>query len=337
MSGLSPAGASFVSLFTSALLHGIYTVLFFIALSFFWRGKGFLSLPLKILTIIPYLISTVHLSLSFWETFHAFAIHHNADKVFNHQKGWIFVAHLGMELVSCIIVDFILIWRAWVLWAYNWRSVVLPCALLFGSTVTGVVGVWQQSRAHIEGVVRGSGWALAFAILVMLTNVVSTGLIAGRIWWYIRDMRKRQHRNAKHSSLTILLVLIESGALYLGALIVFAILAVLGNPGVIIVVDVIARITGIAPTLIVVLVALRLDMESRKNDQLRHGSAEMSGFTEQNYFPSIVSMANNPSSSVLPHVTKESEDISTTQESDGQITSVEYIRPYPTRSYVSSR
>lgn len=337
MSGLSPAEASFVALFCSALLHGIYTMLFFIALSFFWRGKGLLSLPLKILTIIPYLISTVHLALSFWETFHAFAIHHDADKVFNHQKGWIFIAHLGMELVSCIIVDFILIWRTWVLYAYDWKYIVLPCALLLGSTVTGVVGVWQQSLAHIEGVVRGSAWALAFAILVMLTNIISTGLIAGRIWWYIRDMRKRHLANTSSSSLTILLVLIESGALYMGTLVVFAILAVLGNPGVIIVVDVIARITGIAPTLIVVLVALRLDMESRKNDHIRRGSVEISGFTEQNYFPSMASMTRKPPSLSAPNTVEDSENAYRMQVSGGQITTVEYIRPYPTRSLVSSQ
>ncbi|KAF9018127.1 hypothetical protein BDZ89DRAFT_1140202 [Hymenopellis radicata] len=279
----TPAGATFVALFCSASLHGIYTVIFFGAVHLFWQRKGLpvskLGTIIKIMTCLMYIFSTVHLALAMHQDYEAYVVNVDANQVFANQGDRYIIAQVSIEIVNCVMADLILIWRAWVLCNRDWRTVAAPCCLLLGTIVCGVGLInggakTNSSNAHFSDIFSSTlnAWELSFAAFVFLTNIIATSLIAGRIWYHRRMMQKANLRMLTGKYLNIILIIVESGSLYLLSWVLFMVMVIIGHPAFVVVVDSIAQITGIIPTLIVVLVSLKADAES----QMSHSTSYFS-------------------------------------------------------------
>ncbi|KIK62676.1 hypothetical protein GYMLUDRAFT_488155 [Collybiopsis luxurians FD-317 M1] len=146
------------------------------------------------------------------------------------------VALRGLYIVANIIADILLIYRCYILWAK--RKWVIAGPIILSATSTGLAiadvilegHLIQNSLAapkpgktvSLANVIFRT-WNIfeAFLGVNLLTNLILTGLIAGRLWWMSHTTRKDLGDNLSdgRSMKNVTAMVIESGLLYPLALI----------------------------------------------------------------------------------------------------------------------
>ncbi|KAF8917190.1 hypothetical protein CPB85DRAFT_215648 [Mucidula mucida] len=123
---------------------------------------------------------------------------------------------IGVFIVI-VIVDAVLVYRCWVVYLHSWKVIAVPAALWFGTTATVIFYVYNTVALHVGTPVDTARLEHALEAILSLTivqNIVSTGLIAGRIWRIDRESAKFRTRRTQKSHLqTVTRIVIESGLL----------------------------------------------------------------------------------------------------------------------------
>ncbi|KAE9404517.1 hypothetical protein BT96DRAFT_935654 [Gymnopus androsaceus JB14] len=112
-----------------------------------------------------------------------------------------------------LMADTIIVWRAWAIWdnrPVHW----LLSILMFANIGVNIADSVADTRAELEDLVSGVtlDWvnvALSFAV-----NVVATSLIAYKAWDHHKAVKGISTRNKKTPVESILLLLVESGAIF---------------------------------------------------------------------------------------------------------------------------
>ncbi|KAK0232021.1 hypothetical protein EDD85DRAFT_792929 [Armillaria nabsnona] len=154
--------------------------------------------------------------------------------------------------LSLIIADCTIIWRCWVVWAHNWKVIILPISFVIAGIVCGVNVVVHQFMVSVDDETK-TNWVVATIASTFGTNILCTTLIVARIIHVARG-----HRGIMGGIRTyrrVLEILVESAALYSITFVVFMILYPLGGNGYMYPQALIFPVTGIAPTLIILRVA----------------------------------------------------------------------------------
>ncbi|KAH8822292.1 hypothetical protein DL96DRAFT_1620643 [Flagelloscypha sp. PMI_526] len=245
----TPERAAFVALFCETFLHGTYTILFVCTMYLFWKRGSFsrsgLGAFIRILTILLYAISTIHLILAFTVAYRSFAVTQDANVVFDDFD-------LKKNVLNlCILADIILTWRVWALLT---AGMALKGLSENGGSTASFSVVFSPSVAP---------WTYALACSVLITNVLCTGLISWKVGCHHRTLRKAGLAHLASTYRWIALIICESGALYLAAWILFITFAIIDHPALFTVTDMLAQLTvRIVPTLVVVLVSMKADSVS---------------------------------------------------------------------------
>ncbi|KAH9841392.1 uncharacterized protein C8Q71DRAFT_853791 [Rhodofomes roseus] len=175
------------------------------------------------------------------------------------------VAKVGLHTVNSIIGDSVVVWRCFLVWGRNWKMCLLPIILVCGSAICGFGQTVYFARgqkyhsAFAPALVRWNGSLFS---LSLATNIVVTGLVALRAWYMLR----LTGGVAGFRYWRILVIIVESGMIYSIALICEVTLYFLGLNSFYIVYDPIGQLTGIVPTMIIILAGLHLtsnDVQSR--------------------------------------------------------------------------
>lgn len=128
---------------------------------------------------------------------------------------------MNWTMIGLLVVnDSIIVWRAWILCATRRSLVVGPFILLLGTFATSIAfvsltsnrGGYNAYYAHGEPI-RGT-LLYASGALTAATNIVSTLLIAYRLWAYRKQWDAGILGSRWSFAQRILLMIIESGALY---------------------------------------------------------------------------------------------------------------------------
>ncbi|KAJ8072544.1 hypothetical protein PM082_016103 [Marasmius tenuissimus] len=89
-----------------------------------------------------------------------------------------YVAKESLILASIIVGDGMIIHRSWIIWGRRYIIIILPTVLLISLIASGI---WATN--HLRGEERDKGkWRIAYALLVMLTNLSAASLMTWRIW-----------------------------------------------------------------------------------------------------------------------------------------------------------
>ncbi|KAK0232046.1 hypothetical protein EDD85DRAFT_846249 [Armillaria nabsnona] len=161
---------------------------------------------------------------------------------------WWNTTALTATAVNLIIADSTMVWRCWVVWAHNWKVIILPIFLVIGEIVCGMHVVVRQSTVLLNSK-TGENWALATMAITLGTNILCTALIVTRIIYVARG-----HRGIMGGIRTyrgVLEILVESAALYSITFVVLMILYPLKGNGYLYPQALVLLVTGIAPTLII--------------------------------------------------------------------------------------
>ncbi|KAK0442150.1 hypothetical protein EV421DRAFT_2019614 [Armillaria borealis] len=154
---------------------------------------------------------------------------------------------LNLIIAACTII-----WRCWVVWAHDWKVIILPIFFVIGEIVCGINGV-NQFTVMLNNK-TGTNWTLATMATTLGTNILCTALIVARIVYVARG-----HRGIMGGIRTyrgVIEILVESAALYSITFVVLMILYSLKGNGYLYPQALVLPVTGIAPTLIILRVAL---------------------------------------------------------------------------------
>ncbi|KAI0053644.1 hypothetical protein FA95DRAFT_471060 [Auriscalpium vulgare] len=226
-------GMALAGILIEMYLYGINTLLFALTLHTLFQKirKNRTNQCLALAMIVMYLVATVSALLD------AFAIGSLATTLDITEARLIRLATLdniaeSLPYMNAIIGDAIVIWRAWVIWGRSWRAAIGPIILLLSSLAVVLVQLILQNRPGYlipaaEGLVSTTTiyrLSVASYALTLSTNAVTTAMIAYRTWLHYRSSLTVRIRIGRNRALAVLLLLVESGAIYctiwIGAIVV---------------------------------------------------------------------------------------------------------------------
>jgi len=249
--------AALIGFVCEAVLYGCYTIIFALAVYLKFSGPdGQLGVtfkrPLFIVTVFLYLLCTTHFALGFAH----FCITLSTTGVEGFARFAKTIIGAGQILsLTDTMGDLILIYRCWVLWSKNYWVIIFPCLTLignlmgFGETLRIISHINENTQQAPAGLMP---WGLCSFIVLICGNAIVTTLIVVRIW-QLSPHKRCDMLGAnfqRETGLGAIIIIIESGMLYLVAQIVFCILFAINHPAQDIVGSMAVQVYGIAPTLI---------------------------------------------------------------------------------------
>ncbi|KAG2144641.1 uncharacterized protein EDB93DRAFT_1087542 [Suillus bovinus] len=158
-----------------------------------------------------------------------------------------FVTKNAIYTLQTLLGDGVVIYRCYVVWQSVW-VIIIPCMMWCGVAASGVCSVYYFSRASMAEIENFFGtrighWVATFLASTLATNMLSTGLLAYRIWTIERKVSVICTTKRK---VPIFRVLIDAAVLYSAALISSLICFSLWNDGLVVMGDLIVPIVSIA-------------------------------------------------------------------------------------------
>lgn len=246
-----------------AVLYGSYCILFIIS----WivlgqkRHSPNLSSPVVFANCLLFFCCTAHFALEF-NHFYTTLESTGVDG-FSAETPGLMGADFLISFTD-LVGDLVLVYRCWMLWGKNYYVVILPLLSAFAGfgcimEVLHLIIVTDPTAPAPPPAIMTLG--LAGYILPLATNVVVTSLIVYRIWISSHVVKESPVVIGQGASHRAMMLIIESGALYLIIQFVFVVLFAIQHPALGIVAVIATQIYGIAPTLIIIRVGLGISSE----------------------------------------------------------------------------
>ncbi|KAI0314187.1 hypothetical protein OF83DRAFT_1137930, partial [Amylostereum chailletii] len=204
--------------------------------------------------VVMFIIATWHIVLTFVRATSAF-VYQNVQVPGAAGEYYANLAHPLSVMKNVLyatqtsIGDGVLIWRVYVVYGKN-KWIALPLVVLFlVNAAVGYIVCWMFSRATPGSTIFHTAtiWITTFFVLTMCINVLCTTAIACRI---ISSLRVTDTLDMG-SLVPALVVMVESGALYAGAVLALLIAYLSGSNGQFAAIDLITPLVGIVFSLIV--------------------------------------------------------------------------------------
>ncbi|KAG0700287.1 hypothetical protein DFH29DRAFT_933016 [Suillus ampliporus] len=256
--------AALIGFGCEAVLYGSYCILFVIS----WivlsqkRRSPNLSSPVVFANCLLFLCCTAHFALEF-NHFYTTLESTGVDN-FSAETTGLTGADFLISFTD-LVGDLVLVYRCWMLWGKNYYVVILPLLSAFGGfacimELLHLLLVTDPTSPSPPAAIVPLG--LAGYIMPLATNVIVTTLIVYRIWFSSRVVRESPVHIGQGASHHAMMLIIESGALYLVTQLVFVVLFAMQHPAEGIMAVIATQVYGIAPTLIIIRVGLGISSEN---------------------------------------------------------------------------
>ncbi|KAG2337626.1 hypothetical protein BDR05DRAFT_894907 [Suillus weaverae] len=155
-----------------------------------------------------------------------------------------FVVKNVIIILQTLLGDGVVIYRCYIVWQSVW-IVIIPCMMWCGIAAFGGFAVYDFSQASSNDVFtnRTGHLVATFMTLTLATNLLSSGLLAYRIWMSERKVSRIRTTKGKMS---LLRVLVDAAILYSAALCSSIMCFVLSNNGLYVMADLNIPIISIA-------------------------------------------------------------------------------------------
>ncbi|KAG1822018.1 uncharacterized protein BJ212DRAFT_936670 [Suillus subaureus] len=211
--GIALPEAELIAVFLETLFYGVFFTLYWSTLVILLKKGGIqrdLLIPVATLLLC---IATAHLIIDLVRVLEAFIFSAptiGADAYYSNLASPLELAKTALYVTQPTVADAVLVWRCYVL---NNRSLLVGipgCIVLLTNGAIGYYVVWCLSQAGVGSTVYtiAPGFITTFYVLTMLISVICTTLISWRIYHSRRSMSDNP------VLLPVLIVVIESGALY---------------------------------------------------------------------------------------------------------------------------
>ncbi|KAJ7704204.1 hypothetical protein B0H16DRAFT_718639 [Mycena metata] len=171
---------------------------------------------------------------------------------------WLNTAQTIIFAGNNLVTDSLLLYRCFVIWGSNWRPVVFPGVLIACTFIIGCIASVDSSGVIV---VPTTLFRLPY-VFAALTNLVLVVLIGGRVWYTRQDARVVAGNELRKRYDTVIVMVLESGAMYFVVVVLLAIFA--SDPSGVtfdILESIAMHIVNNAPTLIIVRVGLEQNIQ----------------------------------------------------------------------------
>jgi hypothetical protein len=255
--------ASLLALFLETLFYGVFLTLYCLTLFVLLKNTGTNRQLLIPIATVLFCMATGHLIVDFVRILEAFVF--NAGKItanayYSDLAAPLEYAKTILYVTQTVLADCVLVWRCYVL---NHRSLFIAVPgiiVLCTNAVTGYIIVWSLSQANSSSTVftTGHSWITTFFTLTMITSVTCTSLIAWRIYH-----TRRFISDGFTFYLPILIVIVESGAIYATGVLSILLAYLSGSNGQYTVLDAVSPIMGVVFCLTILQVHFQVGGKSK--------------------------------------------------------------------------
>ncbi|KAF9458795.1 hypothetical protein BDZ94DRAFT_1325225 [Collybia nuda] len=268
-----------ISIFIQTLLYGAYSVLFILT---YWvlvykRHPGQpLNRVMLSISVIMFVFATMHIAVNFTRIIKAFVIFKNEPggpaSFFNQLSEFTQIFGSTIYVAQTLVGDSVVLLRCYYVWGRRPIIIAFPCLLLLGSTVCGIGILYSFARVVPEAeifVIELKQWIVSFFSMTLATNIICTGLVAFRIWHI-----NRQNVSFSNNSLRpVMLLVIESGAIYSATLLVLLILYEVESWFQYVLLDAVSPIVGLVFSMVIVRIGLGITSASGETGKTLANSA----------------------------------------------------------------
>ncbi|KAH8984386.1 hypothetical protein EDB86DRAFT_153961 [Lactarius hatsudake] len=252
--------ASLVSSWVVGPLYGINICVYILCIHvLYMKGLRGLNLMMLIVASVQFALATGHVITLLVQLIRAFiGAAGTLDGPSNYLLDQSTPEHVAQEVLyitNSLIGDAIMIWRLWIIWNRNFWLCVPFIVLCIASGVTGYTALVNLARLTPADTVflsRVHNWLIATWALSIATQLGATLLIGYRFW---KSIQWNSSKGLRASRLSVLWILVESGALY-SVTTIFLLGFSSTNTGAIFAAS-LGQISALAPTLIIVRAGLK--------------------------------------------------------------------------------
>ncbi|KAL1943774.1 hypothetical protein VTO73DRAFT_4219 [Trametes versicolor] len=216
-------------LFAESLLYGAFCVLFLISMSVLvYRrrrdGRSWVSIWMSAIVTTMFILAGVYLALDIRHLKVAFVDHSatlGGPFAYLQQQGSdpFRNVHPYIFGLMTLMGDGFMIYRVFVVWNCQLISLVVPALLLLGDMIAGGIAglaLIKGSRTYYSITAPGARTQLiAYLSMTLLTNIVTTSLLLGRLWWHDRTTKKYLSEDAYDSvPWQVMKTIVQSQAAY---------------------------------------------------------------------------------------------------------------------------
>ncbi|KAI9433492.1 hypothetical protein H4582DRAFT_983858 [Lactarius indigo] len=261
------------------IVYGIYIVLYVTSVHILLRKPGFTSSRPSMfmfgITTFMFIMGIIALvlekALEFQsiQSFNSFFDPTAGNAWSSYHINIVFTVEATIARLMYILSDIVCAWRAVVLWNRDKRVIAVLLPFVLGTTAAAgcelglsLVPLFKSNLPYFstQGRITVNFGPLIMVVPTLGTNLVSTGLIAWKAWQHRVSVRK--HLGEGSGSVRVeraFALLIESGFIYCCLWILYLISAfhVIPPPAFIIMNHVLVFVSGLYPTLIIILVAMQ--------------------------------------------------------------------------------
>ncbi|KAG1859833.1 hypothetical protein F4604DRAFT_2036723 [Suillus subluteus] len=263
--GISLDSAAIMSLVLESILYG-FSVLMFIGTIWaltYKRHMRDINRPNTTVAVLLFALSTAHMVIDIIQTEEGLIQYRRSGVSFAENSQKIFVINNTIVVLQALLGDgvvkgfWIKIYRCYVVWQTVW-VIILPSMLWCSVAVTGMYSIYSVSQTTgISGHIFSKAtrqWISAFSGLTIVTNLLSSGLLAHRIWKIERNVTNS--RTTKITTTSILRVVMDAAILYSIALLCTLILMVCSNNGSLVMIDVLTPVISITFYMVIIRIAM---------------------------------------------------------------------------------
>ncbi|KAH8092475.1 hypothetical protein BXZ70DRAFT_455547 [Cristinia sonorae] len=195
------------------------------------RRSRFLS-PFFLVTLIMFALGTFDLALAIQHVMDAFVWYNGpggAKGEFANISYWVNVMQTVIYFTQSGVADKVLIYRCFVVYNRNWLILVALSLFSFALAVCSAFTAYIEFTLHTEALLnvkRLTPFVTPLFVLALALNLIATSLIVYKIWSVSSDTAEvavSSYGNGRHGSSMrhAMRIIIESGAIYTTAVVIF--------------------------------------------------------------------------------------------------------------------
>ncbi|KAJ7017297.1 hypothetical protein C8F04DRAFT_471031 [Mycena alexandri] len=238
--------------------------------------------PVVLFTVLISAMSGAHWSLTIVRFFQAF-LGSDAGRFYLDNSQEEEIAKSLLALASTLIGDAAIIHRLWLIWNQSLPVIILPVVTCFGFSIVGCAIIYlvaQPAAGAQVFLTPAAGWANTIWILPLVTNVYCTGLIIWKMW---KTKRTVEHLLGDGTLVSVLIVLLESAAVWTLWGLFFAVTHEIGSP----LQTIVAELSPVMVGLVNMVIYLRVELQCTREGSARTRVAMTSNASIVPYYVSM--------------------------------------------------
>ncbi|KAJ7726233.1 hypothetical protein B0H16DRAFT_1698106 [Mycena metata] len=217
--------------------------------------------PVVLFTILISATSGAHWILTTVRFFDAFLCSADVERFYLDNSQETQTARSLLSITSTFIGDAAIIHRLWLIWNRSLPVIILPVMSCLGLLINGCARTYLITQPPDRHLPMSIGWAKAGWTINLVNNAYCTGFIVWKFW---KTKRTVEHLSGGGTLVAVLIVLLESAAVWTIWGLLFAVTSEFGSPLQIIMRDLSAVMVGIVN----MIMYLRVELQCARPDGL---------------------------------------------------------------------